>query len=139
MIHFKLSHIIYYQVVALQKVIYVEPSDNNFMDLMVFCSDGYVSYQCAVDKYEVLGVDDEWILINNDFILDTTAMFTGGYDIAESILSYVSGTVLTKYGLGEAPCVNIDTTYHGEHELGEKVVPVLMIRLTAPVAMELSK
>jgi len=113
--------------------------DNNFIDLGVFCGDGILNYQYMLDKYEILR-DGEWVCINDAFILDTTAMFKGGYDIHESILSFVDDTsVLTKYGVGKAPCVIIMTTYEGEYELDEKVIPVLMIRLTGPVAMELSK
>lgn len=113
--------------------------DNNFMDLTVYCKDGYVVYQPTIDKYETIK-DGELIIINDSFVFDTTALFKGGYNIHEAILSYIDDSdVLTKYGLGKAPCVLITTTYEGEYELDEKTLPILMIRMTSPLGMELSR
>lgn len=110
-----------------------------FMDLIIFCSDGDVSYQHRINKYELLR-EEEWILINNEFILDTAEVFTDSYDIDKNIFTFIEDTpILTKYGLGKAPGVYIVTTYDGEYELNGKPIPVLMIRLTGPIGMELSK
>ena len=113
--------------------------DNNFMDLTVYCKDGYVVYQPIINKYEMVK-DNELIIINDSFVFDTTALFKGGYNIHEAILSYIDDSdVLTKYGVGKAPCVAITTTYEGEGERDGKTLPTLMIRMTAPLAMELSR
>ena len=113
-------------------------NNNKFTDLTIFCEDGSIDYQLTVDSYYIAGVDDEYVIVNNDFVLDTTAIFKGGYRI-EDILTYVDDKVLTKYGLGQGPIARISTTYHGEYVLNEKTIPILMIRTTSSMMMELSK
>jgi uncharacterized membrane protein (UPF0182 family) len=129
-------YLIYISVQMGIRIIYINCS--KFIELGIFFKDDSGFYQFKLDDYKKMNKGN-WLLVNNQFILDTSAIFGGLHDVKKSIFSFVENkSVISKFGLGKGKSVFLVATYHDEHEIDGIKIPVLMLRLSGPVTRELA-